>query len=164
MGARLKRNHSVSSDAASTTSVAEAAAGADLVITSYALLRLDFDAYQALALDSGWAGLILDEAQNVKNASARVHECARALEVPVTLAVTGTPMENHLGELWAIYNVLIPGLLGDLDGFNRIFRHPIEQRADSEQMKKLKARIRAFILRRGRDQPRGGGIAGILRA
>ncbi|HNY46789.1 MAG TPA: DEAD/DEAH box helicase, partial [Casimicrobium sp.] len=63
-----------------------------------------------------------------------------------------TPMENHLGELWSIYNVLIPGLLGDLEGFNSIFRHPIEQRADTNQMKKLKARIRAFILRRGRDQ------------
>jgi SNF2 family DNA or RNA helicase len=64
-------------------------------------------------------------------------------------------MENHLGELWALFNLLLPGLLGDLDSFNRVFRHPIEQRAAGEQMKKLRARIRPFLLRRTREQVLG---------
>ncbi|MBC7549659.1 MAG: DEAD/DEAH box helicase, partial [Cellulomonas sp.] len=157
-------------DAASTTSVAEAAAGADLVITSYALLRLDFDAYQALALDSGWAGLILDEAQNVKNASARVHECARALEVPVTLAVTGTPMENSLTELHALFSLVTPGLLGSARSFGEQYVRPIEgvrtgitsgpgagdapadaARLRTVRLDRLRERVRPFLLRRTKE-------------
>ena len=157
-------------DAASTTSVAETAAGADLVITSYALLRLDFDAYQAIALNSGWAGLILDEAQNVKNASARVHECARALEVPVTLAVTGTPMENSLTELHALFSLVTPGLLGSARSFGEQYVRPIEgvrtgitsgpgagdapadaARLRTVRLDRLRERIRPFLLRRTKE-------------
>ncbi len=130
------------------SSNAKAFANADVVLTSYPLLQRD----EKMLSDVEWNVVVFDEAQTLKNAKAKTYQSAQSLKAHQRIALTGTPMENHLGELWAIYNVLIPGLLGDLDGFNRIFRHPIEQRADSEQMKKLKARIRAFILRRGRDQ------------
>ena len=130
------------------SSNAKAFANADVVLTSYPLLQRD----EKMLSDVEWNVVVFDEAQTLKNAKAKTYQSAQSLKAQQRIALTGTPMENHLGELWAIYNVLIPGLLGDLDGFNRIFRHPIEQRADSEQMKKLKARIRAFILRRGRDQ------------
>ena len=130
------------------SSNAKAFAHADVVLTSYPLLQRD----EKMLSDVEWNVVVFDEAQTLKNAKAKTYVSAQSLKAQQRIALTGTPMENHLGELWAIYNVLIPGLLGDLDGFNRIFRHPIEQRADSEQMKKLKARIRAFILRRGRDQ------------
>ncbi len=130
------------------SSKVEAFANADVVLTSYPLLQRD----EKMLSDVEWNVVVFDEAQTLKNAKAKTYVSAQSLKAQQRIALTGTPMENHLGELWAIYNVLIPGLLGDLDGFNRIFRHPIEQRADSEQMKKLKARIRAFILRRGRDQ------------
>ncbi|MGV8966485.1 MAG: DEAD/DEAH box helicase [Cellulomonas sp.] len=157
-------------DAASTTSVAEAAAGADIVITSYALLRLDFDSYQALADDTGWAGLILDEAQNVKNATSRVHECARALRVPFTLAVTGTPMENSLTELHALFSIVTPGLLATARTFGEQYVRPIEgvrtgittgpgagdapadvARLRAVRLDRLRQRIRPFLLRRTRD-------------
>ena len=130
------------------SSNATAFASADVVLTSYPLLQRD----EKMLSDVEWNVVVFDEAQTLKNAKAKTYVSAQSLKAQQRIALTGTPMENHLGELWAIYNVLIPGLLGDLDGFNRVFRHPIEQRADSEQMKKLKARIRAFILRRGRDQ------------
>ncbi len=140
---KIHRHHG-----AERSSNAKAFVGADIVLTSYPLLQRD----EKMLADIEWDVVVFDEAQTLKNAKAKTYQSAQALKAHQRIALTGTPMENHLGELWAIYNVLIPGLLGDLDGFNRIFRHPIEQRADSEQMKKLKARIRAFILRRGRDQ------------
>ena len=130
------------------SSNAKAFANADVVLTSYPLLQRD----EKMLSDVEWNVVVFDEAQTLKNAKAKTYVSAQSLKAEQRIALTGTPMENHLGELWAIYNVLIPGLLGDLDGFNRIFRHPIEQRADGDQMTKLKARIRAFILRRGRDQ------------
>ncbi|MEO7254976.1 MAG: DEAD/DEAH box helicase [Casimicrobium sp.] len=140
---KIHRHHG-----AERSSNAKAFVGADIVLTSYPLLQRD----EKMLADIEWDVVVFDEAQTLKNAKAKTYQSAQSLKAHQRIALTGTPMENHLGELWAIYNVLIPGLLGDLDGFNRIFRHPIEQRADSEQMKKLKARIRAFILRRGRDQ------------
>ncbi len=140
---KIHRHHG-----AERTSNAKAFIGADVVLTSYPLLQRD----EKMLADIEWDVVVFDEAQTLKNAKAKTYQSAQSLKAHQRIALTGTPMENHLGELWAIYNVLIPGLLGDLDGFNRVFRHPIEQRADSEQMKKLKARIRAFILRRGRDQ------------
>ncbi len=130
------------------SSNAKAFDNADVVLTSYPLLQRD----EKMLAEIEWNVVVFDEAQTLKNAKAKTYQSAQSLKAQQRIALTGTPMENHLGELWAIYNVLIPGLLGDLDGFNRIFRHPIEQRADGEQMTKLKARIRAFILRRGRDQ------------
>jgi hypothetical protein len=82
------------------------AAHADVVVTSYTLFRLDFDAHAA----QSWSGLILDEAQYVKNRHAKTHHCARKLEAPFKLAITGTPMENNLMELWSLLAVTAPGL------------------------------------------------------
>ncbi|MEQ1595657.1 MAG: DEAD/DEAH box helicase [Casimicrobium sp.] len=133
---------------AERASNAKAFANAQIVLTSYPLLQRD----EKMLSDIEWNVVVFDEAQTLKNAKAKTYLSAQSLKAHQRIALTGTPMENHLGELWSIYNVLIPGLLGDLEGFNSIFRHPIEQRADTDRMKKLKARIRAFILRRGRDQ------------
>lgn len=121
---------------------------ADIVVTSYPLLQRDDDLLAGIQ----WNVIVLDEAQVLKNPKAKTYQAAQRLDAEMRLALTGTPMENHLGELWSIYNILLPGLLGDLDGFNRIFRFPVEQRSDANQMKKLRARIRPFMLRRTRDQ------------
>jgi len=130
---------------------AAAFSNADVVLTSYPLLQRD----EKLLTGIDWNVVVFDEAQTLKNAKAKTYVSAQSLRAQQRIALTGTPMENHLGELWAIFNVLIPGLLGTLESFNSLFRHPIEQRADSERMQKLKTRIRAFILRRGRDQVLG---------
>jgi SNF2 family DNA or RNA helicase len=87
-------------------SLAGLASGVDIVVTSYALFRLDFAAYQAL----DWAGLILDEAQFVKNHASKAHECAVDLRAPFKLAITGTPMENSLTDLWSLFAIVAPGL------------------------------------------------------
>jgi superfamily II DNA or RNA helicase len=121
---------------------------ADIVVTSYPLMQRDDDLLAGIP----WNVVVLDEAQVLKNPKAKTYQAAQRLDAEMRLALTGTPMENHLGELWSIYNVLMPGLLGDLEGFNRIFRFPVEQRSDANQMKKLRARIRPFMLRRTRDQ------------
>ncbi|TAG46284.1 MAG: hypothetical protein EAZ30_13100 [Betaproteobacteria bacterium] len=123
-------------------------ARAHIVVTSYPLIQRD----EKLFCGIDWHTIVFDETQTLKNPKAKTYHAAQLLRSNMRLALTGTPMENHLGELWSIYNLLLPGLLGDLESFNRVFRHPIEQRADSAQLAKLKARIRAFILRRTRDQ------------
>ena len=85
----------------------------DVVVTSYAIFRLDFEQFAAVE----WAGLILDEAQFLKNPKTRANECARLLKAPFKLAVTGTPMENNLMELWAMLAVVAPGLYGSATRF-----------------------------------------------
>ena len=85
----------------------------DVVVTSYAIFRLDFERFAAVE----WAGLILDEAQFLKNPKTRANECARLLKAPFKLAVTGTPMENNLMELWAMLAVVAPGLYGSATRF-----------------------------------------------
>ncbi len=127
---------------------AKALANADVVITSYPILQRDEASMKLLE----WNVVVFDEAQVLKNAKAKTHHAAQTLKSTQRLALTGTPMENHLGELWAQFNVLVPGLLGDLDTFNKHFRHRIEQNADTERMKVLRQRIRPFLLRRTRDE------------
>jgi superfamily II DNA or RNA helicase len=157
-------------EAKSGTTVASVAAGAHIVVTSYALLRLDFDAYQAAAAEDGWAGLVLDEAQFVKNAASRAHECARDLAVRFKLAVTGTPMENSLTELHALFAIVAPGLFASARKFAEDYVRPIEQpqtgitrgvgagdapaataglRAD--RLTRLRRRMRPFLLRRTKE-------------
>ncbi|WP_227496931.1 DEAD/DEAH box helicase [Planctomonas psychrotolerans] len=111
----------------SGTPLADAVAGADVVVTSYALFRLDFEAYRAV----DWGGLILDEAQFVKNRASAVHACARDLAAPFKLAVTGTPMENNLMELWALFAVVAPGLFPSARKFTEDYSRPIERGAAS---------------------------------
>ncbi|MCC7069643.1 MAG: DEAD/DEAH box helicase [Burkholderiales bacterium] len=143
---KVHRHHGIARASAAT-----AFAGADVVLTSYPLLQRD----AGLLASIEWDVVVFDEAQTLKNAKAKTYVSAQALRAQQRLALTGTPMENHLGELWAIFNVLVPGLLGSLENFNTTFRHPIEQRADGERMQRLKARVRAFMLRRRRDQVLG---------
>jgi SNF2 family DNA or RNA helicase len=133
-----------STQATSGTALAEAIAGADVVVTSYTLFRLDAEAYQA----SAWAGLILDEAQFVKNHASRLHECARDLDAPFKLAITGTPMENHLLELWSLFAVTAPGLFPSARLFTEQFRNPIENGGSPEALARLRRRIRPLMLRR----------------
>ncbi len=94
------------SDARRGASIASLAAGADVVITSYTLFRLEVDAYAG----QQWGGLVLDEAQTVKNHRAKTYQCVRRLDVPFRLALTGTPMENRLMELWSLLSIVAPGL------------------------------------------------------
>jgi superfamily II DNA or RNA helicase len=121
--------------------------GVDVVVTSYPILQRDEKPLAAF----DWDVVVFDEAQSIKNPKAKTYQAAQLLKANMRLALTGTPMENHLGELWALFNLLLPGLLGDLDSFNRIFRHPIEQRSITQQMTKLRERIRPFLLRRTRE-------------
>ncbi|WP_405430285.1 DEAD/DEAH box helicase [Micromonospora sp. NBC_00617] len=124
--------------------LAEAVAGADVVVTSYTLFRLEYDDYRAL----DWAGLILDEAQFVKNSQSQAHRCAKLLPAPFKLAITGTPMENHLGELWALCSITAPGLLPRAERFTEYYRNPIEKERDAERLAQLRRRIRPLMLRR----------------
>ena len=105
----------------SGTRVADTARGADIVVTSYALFRLDFESYQA----EKWAGLVLDEAQFVKNAASKAHQCAVELAAPFKLAITGTPMENSLEDLWALFSITAPGLFPSARRFSEEYIKPI---------------------------------------
>lgn len=136
--------------AKSRTPVTDAAAGADIVITSYALLRLDFEAYQA----HGWAGLILDEAQFVKNHTARVHIAARDLNAPFKLAITGTPMENNLMELWSLFSIVAPGLFPSARKFTEDYVRVIDgndKAVAAERLARLRRRIRPLMMRRTKE-------------
>jgi superfamily II DNA or RNA helicase len=119
-------------------------ANADIVLTTYALAWRDLRTLSARP----WHLLILDEAQAVKNAQARAARALRRLQVRHRLALTGTPLENHLGELWALFDLLMPGFLGDSRSFARHWRKPIEINRDGPRARLLAARVRPFILRR----------------
>jgi superfamily II DNA or RNA helicase len=120
----------------------------DVVITSYPILQRD----EATFAKTNWNVVVFDEAQTLKNPRAKTYQAAQAINARQRLALTGTPMENHLGELWSLFNVLSPGLLSDLETFNRHFRHRIEQNSDNERMNVLRSRVRPFLLRRTRDE------------
>ncbi len=120
----------------------------DLVITSFALLQRDEVEHQKNAYHLA----ILDEAQYIKNPRAKVSQAACRLEARHRLCLSGTPMENHLGELWSLTRFLMPGLLGAQDVFNKAFRHPIERQSDEEAQRSLNSRVGHLILRRTKDQ------------
>jgi superfamily II DNA or RNA helicase len=122
--------------------------GTDVVITSYALFRIEFEDYARLA----WAGLILDEAQAVKNHQSRGYQCARKLDAPFKLAITGTPMENNLMELWSMFSVTTPGLFPDPRHFAEAYRIPIERDGSTEVLGRLQRRMRPLLLRRTKEQ------------
>jgi len=123
-------------------------AQADVILTTYPLLVRD----QEELLAQEYHLLILDEAQFVKNPKAQSHRVARQLNARHRLSLTGTPLENHLGELWAQYHFLLPGLLGDVRRFATTFRTPIEKQGDSERRQQLAERVRPFLLRRTKEQ------------
>ena len=116
----------------------------DVVFTTYPLLWRDIDALAAIE----WHLLILDEAQMVKNAASRAATALRRLQAHHRLCVTGTPLENHLGELWAHFDFLMPGFLGDARSFQRLWRKPIETNGETLRAELLAQRVRPFILRR----------------
>jgi len=123
------------------------AAEADVIVTSYTLFRLDFDAYAAQT----WSGLILDEAQYVKNRQAKTHQCARKLDAPFKLAITGTPMENNLMELWSLLAITAPGLFPSPTRFTTYFAKPIEKSGDAELLQLFRRRIKPLVKRRTKD-------------
>ncbi|MHA6513646.1 DEAD/DEAH box helicase [Tessaracoccus sp. Z1128] len=124
--------------------VAAAVAGAHVVVTSYTLMRLEDAEYRALP----WSGLILDEAQFVKNHRSRTYQAARRLGAPFTLAITGTPLENSLMDLWAMLSLAAPGLFPRPEHFIERFRKPIEAERDLLALETLRRRIKPFVLRR----------------
>ncbi|MBS3800861.1 MAG: DEAD/DEAH box helicase, partial [Thioalkalivibrio sp.] len=119
----------------------------DLVLTTYPLLSRDHEALEA----QPWYYLILDEAQLVKNPQARASQVVRNLNARHRLCLTGTPMENHLGELWAQFDFLLPGFLGDQKRFMQYYRKPIEQEGDQTRLQRLSRRTAPFMLRRTKD-------------
>ncbi|WP_380165202.1 SNF2-related protein [Jannaschia sp. R86511] len=125
----------------------ELADGAHVVVTSYALFRLDNDSYEALE----WAGLLLDEAQFVKNHQGRTHVCARRLRAPFKLAITGTPLENNLMELWSLLSIVAPGLYPNPKRFAQQYATPIGK-GDTEALARLRRRVRPLMRRRTKEQ------------
>ncbi len=116
----------------------------DLLITTYTLLQQENE----LLAQVKWQTVILDEAQAIKNAATKRSKAAMALQARFRLITTGTPIENHLGELWNLFHFINPGLLGSLNRFNERFAIPIERYHDREARLNLKKLIRPFILRR----------------
>lgn len=119
----------------------------DLVVTSFPLLVRDADVMQA----QEWHIVALDEAQNIKSPKSLAAQTCSGLKAKHRLCLTGTPMENHLGELWSLFNFLMPGLLSDADTFRQHYRNPIEREADAERQKQLSTRIQPLLLRRTKD-------------
>lgn len=127
----------------------QAAQSHDLVLTSYAILRQDIELIKQI----NWAGVILDEAQNIKNPAAKQSQAARQLNAGYRLALTGTPLENRLSELWSIMNFLNPGYLGKQDAFQRDLALPIERFGDPDATDRLRRLVAPFILRRVKTDP-----------
>src|SRR5262249_41797886 len=122
--------------------LADLAAGADVVVTSYTLFRLEYDDYEA----GEWAGLAPDEAQFVKNHNSQDYQCVKKLPAPFKLAMTGTPMENPLMELWAMLSITAPGLFPSPTRFTEYYRTPIEKGGDADLLAQLRRRIRRLML------------------
>ena len=115
-----------------------------LVVTSYALALRDHE----MLSKQKYALLVLDEAQTIKNPSAKITQSLKSLPIEQRLCLTGTPLENHLGELWSLFDFLMPGLLGPQKRFSQHFRTPIEKHGDAERQRRLNNAIAPFLLRR----------------
>ncbi|MBU9764572.1 DEAD/DEAH box helicase [Mycobacterium sp. TNTM28] len=137
-----------STEARAAVSLAERVAAADIVVTSYTLLRMDVAAYAQIQ----WAGMVLDEAQFVKNHHSKTHQSARLLDVPFKLAITGTPMENNLLELWSLLSITVPGLFPSPKVFDTYFRKPIESGEADDRLPVLRRRVKPVLLRRTKGQ------------
>ena len=115
-----------------------------VVISSYSLVHRDIE----ILKDVAWSGIVLDEAQNIKNPEARQSRAVRSLTADYRIALTGTPVENNVGDLWAIMEFLNPGFLGSAAEFRRSFLLPIQKSADPDAADKLRKLTAPFILRR----------------
>ncbi len=129
------------------TTLAEATAGADLVVTSYALFRLEFEAYAAI----GWEIVFLDEAQFVKNHQGKTYQCVRRIGAVTKVAMTGTPMENSLMDLWSLLSIVAPGLYPDPQRFSEVYRKPIERGEAPELLGVLRRRVAPLMRRRTKE-------------
>ncbi|MGB3695471.1 MAG: DEAD/DEAH box helicase [Spirulinaceae cyanobacterium] len=116
----------------------------DLVVTSYALIYRDIKTLEKVE----WEGIVLDEAQNIKNPQAKQSKAARELPAEFRIALTGTPVENRLSELWSILDFLNPGYLGTKQFFQRRFAIPIEKYGDRDSLQTLRSLVQPFLLRR----------------
>ena len=130
---------------------AEALPDADLVITTYALLIRDLERLG----ETAFGLLVLDEAQAIKNAASQTARAVRALKAKRAVAMTGTPLENHLGELWAQLDAVAPGALGSQQWFGQRFRTPIEKEGDVALREQLSRRLAPLMLRRTKQQVLG---------
>ncbi|MDN4159988.1 DEAD/DEAH box helicase [Nocardioides abyssi] len=122
-------------------------AGADVVVTTYTLLRLEADDYAAMP----WGGLVLDEAQQVKNHQGKTYQAVRLIDAPFRLALTGTPFENRLMELWSLLSIVAPGLYPHPRKFAEIVAKPVEKQGDAAALRRFRTRIRPFLLRRTKE-------------
>ena len=120
----------------------------DIIITSYALITKDLELYR----EQKFYYLVLDEAHYIKNTKTKLYQAFLSLKAQHKLCLTGTPMENHLGEFWAQFNFLLPGFLGGQRQFTKLFRTPIEKHGELERKQLLNQRIKPFILRRTKDK------------
>lgn len=120
----------------------------DVLVTSYNLLQLE----EKLFTSQNFATIVLDEAQAIKNRNTKRSKTVMALQGDFRLITTGTPIENHLGELWNLFNFTNPGLLGSHEFFSKSFAQPIEKDGDDETRKTLQRLIKPFILRRRKNQ------------
>lgn len=122
--------------------------GYDLILTTYPLLPRD----EQVLLEQQYYYLVLDEAQTIKNPTSKAAKLVRQISAEHRLCLTGTPMENHLGELWAQFDFLMPGFLSDSTTFKRTYRTPIETHGDNQQRLRLSKRIAPFMLRRTKQE------------
>ncbi|SDR77958.1 Superfamily II DNA or RNA helicase, SNF2 family [Brevibacterium siliguriense] len=127
--------------------LAEVAHGADVIVMSYAMLRLEETPISRME----WAGLILDEAQFVKNSTAQTHLAAKEVRAPFRLALTGTPLENSLKDVWSLFSITAPGLFPSPHRFEEEYLRPIESGENPGRMQRLQKRIRPFMMRRTKD-------------
>ena len=127
--------------------LAQIVEGCDVVVTSYTIARLCEEEFVA----QDWAWVVCDEAQFVKNHTSATYKAVRRLRSPSTIAITGTPLENSLMDLWALMSIAAPGLLPDPERFGQVYRKPID-RGDAEALGRLRRRMRPFLLRRTKEQ------------
>ncbi|MGK7880731.1 MAG: DEAD/DEAH box helicase [Crocosphaera sp.] len=116
----------------------------NIIITSYSLIYRDIKSFEQVE----WQGIVLDEAQNIKNPQAKQSQAVRKISTQFRIALTGTPVENRLTELWSILDFLNPGFLGTQQFFRRRFATPIEKYGDKESLQIMRSLVRPFILRR----------------
>ena len=120
----------------------------DLVITSFQLLQRDAERFASRT----WHTLVIDEAQFIKNFQTKTAKAVRDIEADWVLALTGTPLENHLGELWSLMRTVCPGLLGSWERFRKQFAEPIERDHDRDRLQSLSRVVQPFILRRTKKE------------
>ena len=141
LNAKLYREHD-------RQTLIDTAGPGDLIITSYQLLQRDVDRFTA----KSWYTLVLDEAQFIKNFQTKTAQAVRQLDADWRIALSGTPLENHLGELWSLMRTVSPGILGSWDRFRKNFAEPIERQGNRERLQALGRVVRPFILRRTKKE------------